>query len=300
MPESICDKCDVLIKENDGYLLCCECSGHVHISHTFSGVTKEKFRAKDEDFKKSWRCPSSRNAKPSSGVTKKHDASIAIMFLDISRKLDELLPLKQTVSEIEASVKLLSAKYDDVLVNLAKYDGEIKTLTAKVAKIEASCTGTEVQVIRAAVNDLEYHSRKLNLEVHGTKEEKDESLMDKLNDIASKLKLAALTEKTVSVIHRLQSRNNKTPGIIIQFSHKSTKDNWLAKKKCFSDIHTDVFLLENMTVQNRVLLKSAKEWAHVNEFRFAWHRSGKVFVRKEEGESARLIKCVADLDKLIA
>lgn len=129
------------------------------------------------------------------------------MLLEINKKLDELLPLKQTVSVIEASVKLLSEKYDDVLVNLAKHDGEIKTLASKVTKIEASCASIEVQAFRAAVNDLEYHSRKLNLEIHGIKQEKDESLMDKLNVIASKLELAPLTEETVSAIHRLKSRN---------------------------------------------------------------------------------------------
>lgn len=281
---------------------CSECSAYYHIGTVCSGISESTYQSKGKDYRKSWRCLSCRKGKAgqSSSVPKETDGKIATMLVEISRKLDELLPLKQTVNDIEESMSVLSTKYDKILETVAKHDNELKALKNRVCKLEEPNLSAELLSVRSSVNELEYHSRKLNIEVHGVKQDNNECLIDKMNAIASKLQLAPLTEQTVTSIHRLQTRSEKPPGIIIRFSNQSTREQWLNKKKALSVAQHGMFITENLTAQNRMLLKAAKEWARVNNFRFAWHRAGKVFIRKSEGDRAHLIKSPADLDKIVS
>lgn len=295
-----CGKCNDVIDEDEPYLACTDCSICYHLGGACSGVSENTFKSKRDDYKKSWRCPSCRKSKASASAPKENNETIASMLIEINRKLDELLPLKQTVNDIEVSVQLLSSKYDSILEAVARHDTDIKALGGRVTKLEKLDTNKELLAVSAAVNDLEYHSRKLNLEIHGIKQEKNENLRDKINTLASKLELAPLTENTVTSVHRLLSKNDRTPGVIIRFSSQETRDCWLAKRKYLSIAHPGLFITENLTAQNRMLLKAAKEWARANKFSFAWHRNGKVFVRKKEGDNACLIRCTADLAKLVA
>lgn len=279
-------------------MACSDCSSRYHLG-ACSGVSESTFKSKGEDYKKAWRCPECRKGTSGTpGVKECNETRFSTLLLDMNRKLDELLPLTKTVSEIEASMKNMSEKYDQILADVTKHGCEIKSIKSRVLKLEQSRTDAELLRVSAAVNDLEYQTRKLNIEIHGLKEKKDECLMTELNHLASKLELPPLTESTVTALHRLPCKADKIPGVIIRFARQSVKELWLEKRKLLATIQTGLYMSENLTAHNRTLLKTAKDWAHDNQFLFAWHRNGKVFVRKEEGDRAHLIKCVADLERL--
>ncbi|KAL3247030.1 hypothetical protein MRX96_057295 [Rhipicephalus microplus] len=42
---------------------------------------------------------------------------------------------------------------------------------------------------------------------------------------------------------------------------------------------------ENLTSQSRQLLREAKEWARENRYKYAWHKNGKILLRKSDGDS---------------
>lgn len=297
--DETCAKCTEDISTDSRHMTCCACSGLFHLG-SCSGVSEKSFKSKGEDYKKSWKCPQCRKAESNAQCLKgADDTSVAALLLEMNRKLDELLPLKKMVHDLEASVKLMSDKYDVVLVDVVRHDGEIKCLADKVSKLEKTGgSAAELERIASSVNDLEYQSRKLNLEVHGVRHVRDECLLTEMNAIASKLNLDMLNDQSISAIHRLPARADKIPGIIIRFANQMVRDKWLEKRKLFPTVQSGLYVMENLTTHNRFLLKKAKEWAKANNFRFVWHRGGKILIRKEEGNTAHVVKNAADLNNL--
>ncbi|KAH7985766.1 hypothetical protein HPB51_005948 [Rhipicephalus microplus] len=225
------------------------------------------------------------------------DSELTICLADITRRLDALAGLPAQVGEIKVSIQLLSQKYDDILNCQAKQEKDISSLNRRVGKLEADCTSSDIQQLKATVNDLEFRSRRLNIEVHGIRVTPDENLLCKLNDVAKIANLPELTGNDIAAIHRLPAKPNKTPGIIVRFAQQSIRDKWLGRRKALRDA-SNVSITENMTQQNRELLRNAKDWAQNNGYRFSWHCNGKILVRKREGDSAVVIRRLGDLDKL--
>ncbi|KAH7970376.1 hypothetical protein HPB49_004855 [Dermacentor silvarum] len=211
-------------------MTCYACSGLFHLGPC-PGVSEKSFKSKGEDYKKSWKCPQCRKAESNAQCLKgADDTSVAALLLEMNRKLDK--PLKKMVHDLEASVKLISDKYDVVLADVVRPDGEITCLADKVSKLKKTGgSAAELERIASSVNDLEYQSRKLNLEVHGVKHVRDECLLTEMNAIAFKLNLDMLNDQSISAIHRLPARADKIPGIIIRFANQMVRDKWLEKKK---------------------------------------------------------------------
>lgn len=297
-PDTICHKCSDNIDVNNCFIQCSECSCAYHLG-ACCGLSEATYKSKGEEYRRSWRCPDCR--KPKSSATSSNETEglpIAALLLEINRKLDELLPLKQTVNDIEASIKHVSEQYDKVVADVTKNSNEIKNMKTRLSKLEETKADVELQRVTEAINELEYHSRKLNVEIHGLPVKNDECLMTTMNEIASKLNLPLLTEQSVTGLHRLPSKPDKVPGVIIRFSCLSAKERWFAKRKDLPTAQPGLFMMENLTAYNRTLLKNAKDWALDNQFSYAWHRNGKVFVKKCEGARRHLIKRVSDLDRL--
>lgn len=292
-----CATCAEILEPDELVMSCSECLSQYHLGKC-SGISEVTFKTKGEEYKKSWRCPQCRKSKMTPTCPKENEQSLAAMLLDVSGKLDDLMPLKETVSEIQASIKFMSEQYDKVLADVARQDGEIKSLKSRVLKLEKTNTSHDLSKMSAAVNELEYHSRKLNIEIHGIKQTKDECLLSKVNHIASKLSLEPINEQSVTSIHRLPSKADRIPGTIVRFANQAMRDRWLDERKRIQTVAPGHFISENLTAHNRALLKLAKDWASDNGYRFAWHRNGRILVKKDEGGRNVRIKCAADLDKL--
>ncbi|KAH7959213.1 hypothetical protein HPB49_009340 [Dermacentor silvarum] len=125
---------------------------------------------------------------------------------------------------MECSPNLMSAKYDEILKDVSNHNIQINNISSRVTKLEEAKVDTEIQRVSTAINDLEFHTRKHNIEIHGLKQQKDECLMTEINKIASKFELPPLTERVVSAIHRLPSRADKIPGINIRFTGLEIKE----------------------------------------------------------------------------
>lgn len=293
-----CIKCQISIPSEECTIRCCECQGLYHLG-TCSGISVSSFRTRREEQKKTWKCESCCVNRADAARLKEPPDPVVAILAEISRKLDELLPLKNTVHEIEKSINMMSEKYDSVLAELTRQDSEVKSLKGRVTKLEAVVAESELHKVNTAINDLEYQSRKLNIEMHGIPQEKNECLLGKVNAIASALNIDVLTKQDVSAMHRLPSRNDRVPGVIVRFTCQSIRDQWLEQRKRLPDVMPGHYITENLTAHNRRLLMTAKDWAEKNHFRFCWHRAGKIFVKKKEGDRARVIKSVADLDRLL-
>lgn len=123
--------------------------------------------------------------------------------------------------------------------------------------------------------------------------------MCKLNDLGKTIHLPELTKNDIGAVHRLPSKQNKTPGIIIRSAQQSVRDLWLEARKELRNSSSNALITESMTNQNRELLRHARDWAKNNDYKFSWHCNGKILIRRKEGDSAIHICCATDLDSLV-
>lgn len=84
--------------------------------------------------------------------------------------------------------------------------------------------------LKTTVDNLEWCSKNLNLEVHSIRLIKDENLLFNLTDRASSSSIPQLALNNVDAVLRLPSRIEKTPGIIVRLIRRSTRDMWLSKR----------------------------------------------------------------------
>lgn len=296
----VCASCESGFDSRDQSVQCAECSASYHFG-TCSSLTEKQYRSKSVALRQKWACPTCKAAKNNDGVqsdtaVRNETAEVRLLLCTINQKLDGLMPLKETVLNIERAVQMMSEKYDELLNRLENQERQTKEIHKKVDAIEVQCkmNADEKKALQVELNDLEWRNRKLNLEFHGIQVTESENLLQKVNNLADVMNVPKLSEMEVAAIHRLPAKPGKIPGIIVRYVRQAVRDQWLEKRHKLKEEGCRVIVLENLTSCNRQLLKAAKEWAKENGFQYAWHRNGRVFVRKTNGERAIVVRNTND------
>lgn len=87
----------------------------------------------------------------------------------------------------------------------------------------------EVVDLRERMRHLEQYSRKNNVEVSGVAATRGECVKDLVKDIGAAIGVTT-QESDVAAAHRVPSyRRDREPTLIIQFSSRATREEWLKK-----------------------------------------------------------------------
>lgn len=279
--------------------MCEGCSCRYHFGKC--SIALSTYKSKSEAWRRSWRCPACRSKKSTcvqGSKSNSNEADFASLFLSVNEKLDGLLGLKDTVKSIEESVKMMSGQYDEILNHIRRQDKEIADIKNRVQKLENHEAISASKNVTQELNELEWHSRKLNLEFHGIPVSKNENALQKVNDIARTMGLPQLTDSDIVSIHRLRAVRDKAPGIIVHFAKQSVREEFLSKRHVLKETKEQCYILENLTKANRILLGQTKAWAKDHGYRYAWHKNGKNFIRKKDGDRAIIVRDAADLERI--
>lgn len=166
----------------------------------------------------------------------------------------------------------------------------------RVEGIESVQGKEQISCIKKDLDELEWQNRKLNLEFHGLPKTDKKDLLAKVNEIAGTLEVPELTHNDVTAAHRLPSKPDKTPAVIVRFARQATRNAWFEARKKHRETESDVYIQANMTKQTRTLLWETKQWAQERNFRFVWHNNGKVLIRRNEGDRAIVVRSKHDLE----
>lgn len=299
---SICSACrSPIVEEEEGSLKCTECASTYHFGKC-AGITEKSYKAKKADAKKTWRCPMCRSGSPRASCSEDNQSelNIASVLASINQKLECLPLLNAKVETMENSIQYMSKQFDDFEKKIKRHKTDIKELKKRVTELEERDEENRVTQERLLqeVNELEFRSRRLNLEIHGVSGEQGEDLMVLLNKVANKLEVPEITQNDIVSAHRLPARQGNVPGIIVHFTRQQDRDAWLKKKNALKNSMPRVYIQENLTRRNRELLQKAKDQAKEKGYAFAWYTGGKVLVRKTEGARAIHIKNEGDIAHL--
>lgn len=308
----VCLVCQEIITSDAAAITCTECAFSYHAGNC-SGVAEATVRSKP-DIGTTWLCATCKGAKlrssQKSAKTKQEkevDISdkLAVMnrriaaLLPLVSKMDELMTVKETVRNIEIAVENLSANYDTLLLTVDSQTKEIADLKARVEKVECSTPTQELKELKRELNDLDQYSRNRNLEIHGLELTEGENLLSKLNSIGRKLNIAEVTAREIEAIHRLPSKPDKVPVVLVRFESRYTKEKWAEQRPLLKIKEPGVRFFDNLTPYNKQLLWMAKTRALERSYQFTWQRNGKVLVKKKQGDRIIRIKSEDDLEQIV-
>lgn len=296
---------------------CSTCASLYHLGPECSGISESTFSSMGAKRDK-WRCKQCRTGALSQTDTDSASAQIAAIndrlkilesiqehvesIASLHVKLDELLTLKPEIETVKAAVTDLSEKYESLLTESKSRDTviceQMKTLEDRIASQDVL-----IDKLHLELNDSEQYNRAVNLEVHGLPVTPHEDLLKEMNDWAVKLEISSFKVDQVIDVHRLPVRGNKPAPIVVKFANVIFRDAWLSvrsklRKICEGEGMPQIFLCENLTKQNRDLFWAARANAKEKGYKFVWVKSGRIYLRKKEGDPAVRVMRFSDLVQL--
>lgn len=320
---------------NDGKIMTCACCNNAyHLGKACSGIAQNTFNTMGLAKREAWVCKTCRSSKVRTGPGSQSepvqtvgnvtaDVSLAADLKEIkdsllclpvlAKKVDALLGLKDEVSnlrtavdQLEKAVKFMSDQYDTVSAQLKECKSQNVKLQSDVAVLTTTVQtqAEQLQLLRNTQNDSEQYSRNANLEIHGLPIEENEDLKETLERLAAKLDIADFSLTEVVSVHRLQAKRDSIPTVLVRFATVSSKEKWSdARGKLRNLFQSDklpkLFFNDNLTRQNRDLFWQARTVAKDKGYKFAWVKTGKIFVKKDESATLIRIGTLKDVDKIV-
>jgi len=151
-------------------------------------------------------------------------------------------------------------------------------------------------------DDIEQHTRKFNLEIHGFPENEDENLADNVIKIGE-LSGVMVTHKDIDIVHRMKRKSRNLPRpIIVRFRSCGIKSKLYSARRNLrnTDFSTmgaeSIFTNENLTSWQAELFKQLRK---KQKQRYpdgkAWTIDGKIFIKTNPSTKARRIDSYEDL-----
>lgn len=240
-------------------------------------------------------------------------ASLAdVSINNISKKLSDIaadLPVDSPLITISEAIRIVLVNLEDLTKLVCEQSkthkqilDENKHQTQKIESLvkELSECKSEIHDLKKEntellirMNDTEQYSRKNNIEIHGVPETDNEDLDKVIIKIADCFGFS-VTSQDIEVAHRLGKNNNKTttsPPIVAKFFSRKIKDKFVEGKKVKKTLlATDlgfttsgkIFVNEHLTKVNKNLFWLTRKAKVDLNYKFAWVKGGKIYLRKNE------------------
>lgn len=303
-----CFACKSDIPQQDA-VNCGVCHNTLHLSCT---------DIKRKNDRKDWKCVNCRpvlvttNPKVTGTVSNPQSPACSIDTnspVALQTILLEIRDLAKSMNSCHEKLDVHTRLIEDQKKEIEKYRSENQQLHDRISVLEKyNCD------LKSRVNEMEQYSRKNSVEIHGVPLPKKTShgARSKEDTIAVVHRVGqAMGFKfepyTIDACHRLgPSRNGQPPGIIVKFTRRVDKEDFLAKKKTrpqlstrhvlgFEDCDFPIFVNESLSPYNRFLFMKAKEYKKVNNFKFCWVKNGHILLRKNESSNIMQVNSIDDL-----
>lgn len=310
-----CGVCKLVCNDEQSEIVCSVCDETFHIK-----CVKSEFDAKKAVTRSasSWKCKACRTPSAGNSVKSASDSTTVITKEFLRSLLEELKSevfqefksFKREMEELRVSMQFLSdtvEKVNETMTEIKRDNTALKRENEEL-RLTSIKLSTSVVELQDRVRTLEQYTRKNNLEISGIPVTPNESVQEIIKDVGAALGVAVDVQQ-INAAHRVPSfRRDKASSIVIQFHSRSTKDSWIEKyrlKKTLiaSEVNSaypknKVYVSEHLSPSNKQFLSKLKLKCREIGYKFAWHRDGKFYVRKAEGEKCFRIDSYEAIDKL--
>lgn len=203
--------------------------------------------------------------------------------------------LQRTQGELIEEGKIQTRKIDTLI-------GEINSVKEENKELREAN-----KELRYKVNELEQYSKNYNIVLQGVPEVQGENLYHVITDIARSLG-CNINPDSIELCHRLRKRKqtagNQPPEIVAKFFARQIKERILEGRKNkrvlyahevgFQNSENKLYVNEHLTSTNKNLFWLARQTKSAG-FKYAWTKSGKIFIRKDENSPVLRILAASDI-----
>ncbi|XP_026331982.1 uncharacterized protein LOC113239276 [Hyposmocoma kahamanoa] len=219
---------------------------------------------------------------------------------DLSTKISSI---RADLDEAIHSVQFLSERHDDQVKLNKETEGTIRQLIKDNTLLSA-----QVADISIKLGHMEQQYRECNIEIQSVPEFKNENLLNLIQQLLKTVSCNVPDNEILS-FHRVAKQNSKSDrprNIIVKFSSTRTRDSVLAATKVFNEhnkqdkLNTShlgiasskkpVYVMEHLSPANKLLHAATRSVAKEKHYEFVWVKNGRVFIRKDQKDSAKLVK----------
>lgn len=138
------------------------------------------------------------------------------------------------------------------------------------------------------MNRLKWWSRRENLEIHSVPMTEREDIIEKIKNVAKILNMPDLTTSDAVSVHKLASKPDTVPGIIVRFSHQETGDLWFNRRSILRNAKW--FLPFRKSDWSWAIISLVDKGMGEGEPLHVWYRNGNVLVIKVNGGRAHAVE----------
>jgi len=295
-------------------LYCGVCQGHFHLH--CENVTEVDARIMQAD-KTPWNCTECRTAatnrrqsmllpQPSNAGDRRRSALFGTGDSNGCAELKSIiLDLQSEIREMRSSMEFFNVKYEEEA-------RRTKVLTEMVSEIskENQQLKKDVLSLKKVLNVQEQGIIKNNICVTGLITEEDKN-----NNVASSAKLLKLFKSLNVAVTDEQMENKKyistSTGVKVVVAldsadlklkilkARAAKGKITLRSTGFGEAATPIFVEEELTKETYNLFKKTKEQLKARNYKYIWHRNGKILARKNDGDRYFIIRSEEDLSDLL-
>lgn len=309
-----CAICKEKLPPENDYVACKGCQNGYH--YMCVNVRESLWRKNSSEAKAGWRCSTCK-------VKTELDSKQAESEKTLDQNLIQLITtvIKQTIkeenknvvtklSEFQEAIEFYSNKFDEYATMINNITEENKSLKKKCEELSAKCGILDKQTteMRKKMEEDRQYSRNRNLQIDGIPEVQGENLVETMKSIGERVGVKIETTD-VEVVHRVNSKKGNRRPVIIQFSSRRIRDEYLnmckSRRPNTSLLNKSmpsqpIYVNEHMTPYYRDLFYQArnKKKADGEEklFKYVWFKNSKLFVRKTDLSSTTQVLCAEDLE----
>lgn len=234
----------------------------------------------------------------------KHEMQVVELLHEMRKEINE--NSKNISTRLDRVERFLTEELEALKLQMSALKEENEQLKETCSNLqnENQSYCKQLHEIKNEVNEMQQYSRNRNIEIVGVPLTEKEDVFSIIEKVATVIDVN-YDKKDISAAHRLPSRKGYHPNIIIQFVSRSTRQEWLSagKKKNLNAKQlsphlqtSNIYINEHLTPLNKALLGRARRLKKENIVDFVWCKEGKVFVRRQDGDKAHVVRKMEDLE----
>ncbi|KAJ4446140.1 hypothetical protein ANN_12832 [Periplaneta americana] len=206
------------------------------------------------------------------------------------------------VNELRKSVEFMSSKFNSLREELAHTRHELNSTQEEMKRLVK-----ENDHLKQEVSDLQQYTRRDNIMLFGVPEVDEQSTYEVIDQISEVIGSSELVQHDVSIAHRIPSRPGKMRPIVIRFTKRRSRDEWLqlfrneakkddsgpgiATKKVNRELPEGrITAGDQLTAVTRDLLNKTRDAARLKNYKFVWTRDG-ISTNLHDNETLETRKC---------
>uniref|UniRef100_A0A8D8YY01 FP protein C-terminal domain-containing protein n=1 Tax=Cacopsylla melanoneura TaxID=428564 RepID=A0A8D8YY01_9HEMI len=231
---------------------------------------------------------------------------------DLDRRIERVMQkvMNKFKKEIQKQINDLEKSLNFYGDKMEEYNDNMTKMMEKINKLENDneVLKKELKTVRDDHENLLQYTMNKNIQIDGVPEVNDENLKELVIEIGKKIEVN-VEEKEIDKAHRVPSRNPQNiPPIIVQFTTRQTRDNFIDKvrknKITTKDVKRSgeekfVYVNEHLTKLKKDIMYEARRLKQDKGYKFLWVRGGKVLMRKNETSRVFELRSFDDLSKIV-